>query len=519
MRVGGARPEPPHAGQARDSRRARTARRRCSATRSGACRCQRTMPTTIPGQGPPIGRSRRCRRACTYPYPARERVGPAASRCWSSRSSLPRDATSTALVPPTPYNGMPVLRRSSTHRADAVAPHQADPRWCRARAVRRDRDGRDHQGRRRSTDAAAARQRPRRRRARATTSRSRPTTSRKTEATPKTPRTAKTTRPSRRDPPKVEPPKTEPEDRAADDGRRPRSIRPRSSRRSRSPSRRTRRRKRRRRRSPKVKKPDAAKVAEEGPPKRKRRRQAREGRQGPPPKQDRQPKKDRRQEATSTPTTSGAKAKADELYRSKKFNEAASRAQRAAASGRSDDASELKSLAGVYEQFGRHVQRRHGAGHDARRRVAALEARDELRHTAGARSATEINAEARARSRRRPRSRSPREELREAAIGGRGRREPRQQDRRHQDAREHPRVRQPASSTTRQPEEIDSDPRRGEVQAPPDQGHGRLDRARGIRRPRSCSAAADGYCRRRRVAITFSRRSNSNGLSMCASAP
>jgi len=57
---------------------------------------------------------------------------------------------------------------------------------------------------------------------------------------------------------------------------------------------------------------------------------------------------------TATADTSGAKNTADNLYRSKKFNDAAATLRKAASSVGGSDASDLKSIAAVYEQVGRN---------------------------------------------------------------------------------------------------------------------------------------------------------------------
>ncbi len=60
------------------------------------------MPMTIPGQGPPVAPSQL---PAHYGYPQQSSQGPVIV----AGTQMPRDATSTALVPPTPYNGVPLL--------------------------------------------------------------------------------------------------------------------------------------------------------------------------------------------------------------------------------------------------------------------------------------------------------------------------------------------------------------------------------------------------------------------------
>ncbi len=72
------------------------------------------MPTTIPGQGPPMQPSNPQIHALPFTYPNMAEHAQHASSQHAKMlvvgAQVPRDATATAHVPPTPYNGLPVLQ-------------------------------------------------------------------------------------------------------------------------------------------------------------------------------------------------------------------------------------------------------------------------------------------------------------------------------------------------------------------------------------------------------------------------
>ncbi len=291
------------------------------------------MPTTIPGQGPPLAPSQ---------LPPQYHNGYPSSNAQMLvvGGHIPRDATSTALVPPTPYNGMPVLAAQPTYAQPQISRRTklilagAGLTLFAAIATVAIIKGSDGGG----TNNGGLSE-PEKDKDDAKLDAPKTATPGKTIQPiepPKTitvppkkdppgtepPKTA--TNPPKVDPPKVDPPKKDPP--KVDPPKTLAKVDP-----------------------PKKDPPKVDPPKKDPPPKKEPKKVAKVD---PPPKKDPPPRKEPPKKRVAT-DTSGVKAKADEQFKGKQFAAAAATLRAAIPSADPDDASDFKSAAAVYDQFGR----------------------------------------------------------------------------------------------------------------------------------------------------------------------
>ena len=323
-----------------------------------------TLPTTIPGQGRPLAPSQL---PPQQPYNGGYPSAGNHAQMLVVGNHIPRDATSTALVPPTPYNGMPVL---------APQPVYAPPQISRRTkmilagagltlfaaiatvAIIKGSSG--------GAPANGGQPEP----AKTDPVKTAPPvgkTIQPIDPPPQTtkvdppkkdppkvdpPKTIATVVPPKVDPPKVDPPKVDPPKTIAtvvppkvDPPKKdppkvdPPKVDPPKTIATVVPP----------KVDPPKKDPPKKDPPKKDPPKKDPPKKIVKAE--PPPKKD-PPKKDPAKKRVGV-DTSGIKAKAEDQFKAKRFSEAAATLRAAAASSDPEDATDLKSAAAVYEQFGR----------------------------------------------------------------------------------------------------------------------------------------------------------------------
>jgi hypothetical protein len=275
--------------------------------------------------------------------------------------NMPRDATSTALVPPTPYNGMPVLvpqqpyslQPQISRRTKMILAGAALSLFAAILTVAIIKGGGNSGGGGNNSAEPEQEQKQEPEQKATTTPPSKTTvqpietpkatvvTPPKTDpsksevkVTPKTdsqklepPKTVAKVEPPKTETPKVEPPKKEPPPPPPPPKKEPPKV------------------------VAKVEPPPPPPKKEPPPKKKEPPKTVAKVVKEPPPKREPPPKKEPAKKRVAS-DTSGVKAKAEDLFRAKRFKDAANVLRAAASGADPDDASDLKSAAGVYEQFG-----------------------------------------------------------------------------------------------------------------------------------------------------------------------
>ncbi len=311
------------------------------------------MPTTIPGQGPPLAPSQLPQHYIGG-YPQQNSAG----QMVVVGNHIPRDATSTALVPPTPYNGIPVLSPQPAYAVPQLSRRTkmilagAGLTLFAAIATVAIIKGASGGG------GAAAGGAPDVEQTEPVKTESGKTIQPIEPSKVEPPKAAKVELP-KVEPPKVEPPKVEPPKAAKVE---PPKVEP------------------PKKDPPKVEPPKAAKVEppkveppktiakidppkveppkkdppKKDPPKKDppKKDPPRVVRADPPPKKEPPPKREPAPKRVGM-DTSGVKSKAEQQFKAKRFSEAAATLRAAANGADSDDASDLRSEAATYDQFGR----------------------------------------------------------------------------------------------------------------------------------------------------------------------